>query len=315
MLGMTCKFDFRQILSVISIGLVGGTIALSAVISFAILIFPGELSSFGATGIGMILFGGFIMQLIIALTSSLHGMIGGPQDSPAAILGLAALTMTARMDGASSEAKFITVVIMVMLTSVVSGLFFVFIGAFRLSRFVRFIPYPVVGGFVAGTGLLLVEGALGVMLGRPPSIASLSFLFQAENLAVWIPGVLFGAIMLIASRRATHLLTYPALLVGAVLLFYLVIWANGYDLTQARAMNWLLGPFPSGALWKPLNLSLLAYVDWGLIADQSSNIAAVAFISIVALLLNASALELIAQKDMDLNRELISTGMANIVGG
>jgi SulP family sulfate permease len=41
----------------------------------------------------------------------------------------------------------------------------------------------------------------------------------------------------------------------------------------------------------------------------------VALISIVALLLNASALELIAQKDMDLNRELISSGIANIAGG
>jgi SulP family sulfate permease len=35
----------------------------------------------------------------------------------------------------------------------------------------------------------------------------------------------------------------------------------------------------------------------------------------VALLLNASALELIAQKDADLNRELISLGIANIAGG
>jgi len=80
-------------------------------------------------------------------------------------------------------------------------------------------------------------------------------------------------------------------------------------------MGWLLGPFPEGALWSPLDLSLLAQVDWGVIASQASNIAVVALISIVALLLNASALELIAQKDMDLDRELISTGVANIAGG
>ena len=84
---------------------------------------------------------------------------------------------------------------------------------------------------------------------------------------------------------------------------------------EARQAGWLLGPFPPGALWTPLDVSLLSQVDWDLIASQSSNIAAVALISIVALLLNASALELIAQKDMDLNRELLSTGIANIVGG
>jgi SulP family sulfate permease len=312
---MTRKIDIRQLLSVMSIGLVGGAIVLPVVISFAILIFSGDLSPFAAAGIGMVLFGGLIMQLIVALTSSMPGMIGAPQDSPAAVLGLTAVTIAAHMQGTPPEARFITVVVMVILTSVVSGLFFVFVGGFKLSRFVRFIPYPVVGGFVAGTGLLLAQGALGVMLDRTPGIADLDLLFRAENLSLWIPGFLFGVIALIASRRSKHLLTYPALLTGAVVLFYLAVWGSGSDLNKAREMGWLLGPFPSGALWKPLDVSLLAQVDWSLIASQSSNIAAVALISIVALLLNASALELIAQKDMDLNRELISTGIANIAGG
>ena len=312
---MTRTFDFRQFLSVMSLGLAGGAIILPLVISFAILIFSGELAPFAARGIGLVLFGGLIMQLIIALTSSVPGLTGGPQDSPAAVLGLAALTIAARMEGAAPEAKFITVVVMVILTSVVSGLFFVFVGGFKLSRFVRFMPYPVVGGFVAGTGLLLAQGALGVMTGQPPSLANLNILFRSENLLLWIPGVLFGAIVLIASRRSKHFLTYPALLTGAVALFYLAIWISGYTIDQVREMGLLLGPFPEGALWTPLELSLLAEVDWGLIASQASNIAAVALISIVALLLNASALELIAQKDMDLDRELISTGVANIVGG
>lgn len=312
---MTHTFDIRRYLSVVSIGLVGGAIVLPLVISFAILIFSGELSVFASQGIGMVLFGGLIMQLIVALTSSVPGLIGAPQDSPAAVLGLSALMVAARMEGMPPEAKFITVVVMVMLTSVVAGLFFVFVGGFKLSRFVRFMPYPVVGGFVAGTGLLLTQGALGVMLGRTFHITDLEILFQTEDLLLWIPGILFGTIVLIASRRSKHLLTYPALLIGAVILFYLAVTGSGYTLDQVRDLGWLLGPFPPGALWTPLDLSLLAQVDWGLILSQSSNIAAVALISIVALLLNASALELIAQKDMDLNRELISIGAANIAGG
>ncbi|HEU4744855.1 MAG TPA: SulP family inorganic anion transporter, partial [Anaerolineales bacterium] len=312
---MTRTFDIRRYLSVVSIGLVGGAIVLPLVISFAILIFSGELSAFASQGIGMVLFGGLIMQLIVALTSSVPGLIGAPQDSPAAVLGLSALMVAARMEGMPPEAKFITVVVMVMLTSVVAGLFFVFVGGFKLSRFVRFMPYPVVGGFVAGTGLLLTQGALGVMLGRTFHLADLEVLFRTENLLLWIPGILFGTIVLIASRRSKHLLTYPALLTGAVILFYLAVSGSGYTLDQVRDLGWLLGPFPPGALWTPPDLSLLAQVDWDLIRSQSSNIAAVALISIVALLLNASALELIAQKDMDLNRELISIGVANIAGG
>jgi len=312
---MTRKFDFRQLLPVASNGFVAGAIVLPLVISMALLIFQGELAPFAATGIGMVLFGGLIMQCVVALTSSMPGVIGAPQDSPAAVLGLTGLAIIAHMGDAPAEAKFITVVVTVILTSVVSGLFFVFVGGFKLSRFVRFIPYPVVGGFVAGTGLLLVRGALGVMVGRTPGMSNLNILFQAENLYLWIPGVLFGAIVLIASRRSKHLLTYPALLTGAALIFYLIVWISGSGLQAAREMGLLLGPFPQGTLWKPLDVSLLAQANWSLIFSQSSNIAAVALVSIVALLLNASALELIAQKDVDLNRELISTGVANIVGG
>ncbi|HLF75294.1 MAG TPA: SulP family inorganic anion transporter [Anaerolineales bacterium] len=309
------NFDLRQLLPVASIGLVGGAILLPLITSFAILIFSGELTPFATTGIGMVLFGGLIMQVIVALTSSVPGMLGGPQDSPAAILGLSAVTIAASMEGAPAEVKFTTVVVTVMVTSVASGLFFLLIGGFKLSRFVRFIPYPVVGGFVAGTGLLLVQGALGAMLGVTPGMADLGILLRADNLLLWLPGALFGTILLIASRRSKHFLTYPALLTGAALLFYLTVWLSGHSINEVREMGLLLGPFPQGTLWEPPELSLLAQVDWDLIAGQSGNIAAIAIISIVALLLNASALELIAQKDVDLNRELISTGIANIAGG
>jgi SulP family sulfate permease len=312
---MRNRFDIRELLPVLSIGLVDGVIVIPLITSFAILIFSGELAAFATVGIGMVLFGGLILQLIIGLTNSTPGMIGAPQDSPAAILGLTAAAIVASMKDAPVEAKFITVVLTIILTSIISGLFFLFIGGFKLSRFVRFIPYPVVGGFIAGTGLLLIQGALGIMLGRAPSLANLDTLFKTENLLLWIPGILFGTLVLIASRRFNHFLTYPALLVGTIAVFYVLMRISGFSINEMREMGWLLGPFPQGALWKPLDLSLLAQVDWNAIFSQSSNISAIAVISLVSLLLNASALELIAQKDVDLNRELISTGIANIAGG
>ncbi len=312
---MTRKFDYHQVLPIVSMGLVQGSIILLIIISLALLIFSGELAAFATQGIGIFLFGGLIIQLVTALTSSLPGTMACQQDSPIAILSLTALAITTKMVGAPAEAKFMTVIVTIILTSIISGLFFVVVGSFKLSRFVRFIPYPVFGGFIAGTGFLLARGSFGMMLGKTPSLTDFGMLFTLENLWLWLPGVLFGAIALIASRRLNHILTYPALLAGAVLIFYLVIGLSGHSLNEARSMGWLLGPFPQGTLWRPLNLSLLAQVDWNLIVSQAGSIAAVALVSITALLLNASALELIAQKDMDLNRELIALGIANMAGG
>ena len=312
---MTRKFDLRQLFSFASFGLVDGAILLPGVISFALLIFSGELAPFAARGIGMIMLGSLIIQLVIAFTSSIPGVIGFSQDSPAAILALSGAAIAASMRGAPADAVFITVIMTIILTSITSGLFFALIGGFKLSRFVRFIPYPVIGGFVAGTGLLLVRGSFSVMLGETPNLSNLGILFTAENLWLWIPGILFGAIVLVVSRRSKHILTYPILLTSAAVIFYLATWIGGYHMNEIRSMGWLLGPFPQGSLWQPLDLSLLSQVNWELIASQSSNMAAIAVVSVIALLLNASALELIAQKDVDLDRELISTGFANIAGG
>ncbi len=309
------NFDLRRFIPILSLGLVLGAIDLPTVISFAILIYSGELAPFAGAGIGMILFGGLIVQLIIALTSSMPGIIGGPQDSPAAILGLMAVAILTQLPDASLETKFVTVTLTVMITSILSGIFFLIIGGFKLGRFVRFIPYPVVGGFIAGTGLLLVKGAMGVMIGVTPGMANLRLLLVPENLLRWVPSVIFGIALVVGSRRFQHFLTIPALLAITAALFFVIAWLTGHSVVELRTGGWLLGPFPEGALWHPLNPSLLKQVNWKLIAEQANNIAAIALISMVAMLLNSNALELIAKTDIDVNHELITTGFANIAGG
>ncbi len=153
------------------------------------------------------------------------------------------------------------------------------------------------------------------MTGVTPAMANLNVLLLPENLLRWVPSLIFGIALVVGSRRFQHFLTIPALLTVTTVLFYAVALLAGRNISELRAGGWLLGPFPTGALWHPLNLSLLRQVNWALIAGQGSNIAAIALIGLVALLLNSNALELIAKTDMDVNRELIATGFANIVGG
>lgn len=71
-------------------GLVVGVVVVIVAISFAVLIFCGELSVFVANGIGLALFTATVMAAVIALTSSFPGMVATPQDVPAAITALIA---------------------------------------------------------------------------------------------------------------------------------------------------------------------------------------------------------------------------------
>lgn len=145
----------------------------------------------------------------------------------------------------------------------------------------------------------------------------LARLFQAPVLLRWVPGVLLALTLLIASRsrRFGHFLVTPSLLILSIGIFYFVARISSVSMDRLQAGGWLLGPFQNGSMWKPINASLLAQVDWGMIASQATNLFAAAMISIIALLLSVSALELISQKDMDPRRELTVMGLANIASG
>jgi SulP family sulfate permease len=80
-------------------------------------------------------------------------------------------------------------------------------------------------------------------------------------------------------------------------------------------MGWLLGPFEQKALFQPLGPSALAQVNWSAIFSQVDKIGAVIALSLISLLLNVSALEVAAKEDIDMNRELQSAGLANVVAG
>jgi sulfate permease, SulP family len=299
----------------ITAGLVAAIITISLEISLAALIFSGELGEFLAGGIGLMLFGAFAMGIAIALTTSLPGMVGLPQDTPAAIMGLVAAAIGVSMRGGDPRAVYSTIIAAMSLTSILTAVFFLLLGRFKASGFVRYIPYPVVGGFLAGTGYLLSMGAFGVMVNVPLTFANLPQLFSSNNLINWVPGVIFGITLLVLLRRWSHFLITPGALILAAALFYGYLLIAGIPVSEASSRGLLLGPFPSGGLYQPLTLSTLGLIDWGVIFQNIDKIATILVLSIIALLLNASALEVTVKKDIDLNRELQAAGWANLVGG
>src|SRR5574338_1368154 len=158
------KNDFKPdlLLPSITAGLIGGIITISIEISLAALIFSGDLQQFLAGGIGLMLFGAFAVGIMVALTTSRPGMMALPQDTPAAIMALVAAAIADRMTGDDPQSIYTTVVAAISLTSLLAAVFFLGLGWFKASGFVRYIPDPVVGGFLAGTGYLLSLGGLSV---------------------------------------------------------------------------------------------------------------------------------------------------------
>lgn len=309
------KLQPSVLLPSLTAGLINAVIIISVEISLAALIFSGDLSQFLPRGIGIMLLGTVIVTIIIALTSTLVNMVGVPQDTPAALMALMCAGVAATIKGQNPEAIYSTAVGAIMLGSLLTGLLFIILGWFKLSGFARYVPYPVVGGFLAGTGYLLVKGSFGVLVDIPLSFANAASFFEASALWNWLPGILFGLILLLVLRRFSHFLILPGSVILAMVLFYVFLAATGISIEQAGANSWLLGPFPEGGLFKFFTLENFSLIQWGAIFSNAETYATLFGLSVISVLLNASGLEVIYKKDIDLNRELIAAGSANLLGG
>lgn len=309
------EFQPKILLPSLTAGLIAAIITISMEISLAALIFSGDLSQFLAGGIGLMLFGAFVMGIVVALITSLPGTISVPQDTPAAILGLVGAGIAVSMKGADPNAIYATVLAAISLTSILTAVFFLLLGWFKASGFVRYVPYPVVGGFLAGTGWLLSLGAFGVMTNVNLSLSTLPQLFVPDNVFNWIPGLIFAVTLLLVLRRSNHFLITPGALIIATALFYGYLLIAGISIPEASSRGWLLGPFPSGGLYQPLTSAMFSSINWQAILQNFDKIATILVLSIISLLLNASALEVVVKRDIDLNRELQAAGWANLLGG
>ncbi|MBA3325320.1 MAG: hypothetical protein H0T41_08705 [Rhodobacteraceae bacterium] len=137
------------IASAVLAGLIVGLLATVLMISVAGMIFSGPLAGFLREGIGLSLFGGVALGIAGAFGTSFRGTICHPQDVTGVILALSAAAIAGRLAGGDPGALYATVAVLIALASVVTGLAFIAAGACRLGVLARFIPYPVMGGFLA----------------------------------------------------------------------------------------------------------------------------------------------------------------------
>jgi len=308
----------KSLYQLVVIGVVGGVVIglteVMAQISFAALIFSGELTSYMPSAIGFLLFGAGAASLVVAVLSSRPEMVSTSQDVPAAIFSIMGIAILVAIPN-NLESVFHTLVVAIIITSIASGIIFILMGWFKLGRLVRFIPFPVVGGFLAGTGWLLIIGAVGVMLGKSMSLADVPEIFHPRMLVMWLPGTIFGIVMLVSHRRIEHTLLFPGLIMGGFILFYVVLAFTGTSIDEARSMGLLFETMPRGVLWRPPSVSFLSDIQWSVFLSQTGTMAAIIFISVISMLLNTTGIELIIKRDVNLDRELAAAGVGNIVAG
>ncbi len=271
------------------------------------LVFQGELEDALPIGIGFGLVASAVLAFVIALGSNFPGMYAGIQDASAAILGLSAASIASSLVGPQAVD---TVLAMITVTSLATGSVFLLMGYFGLGEIARFVPFPVIGGLLAGTGYLILVGAVRIL-----GDGALGDSMTTEALGRLWPGVALAVMFLVASRRGWPSWVYLAFLATGVVGFHAITQIAGIDKATSLQRGWLLGPFPDGGMWPGLATEALAGADWGAIAGEAAGLVAILLIVPISVLLYISALEVETKLDLHMRDELRATGWANVAAG
>jgi SulP family sulfate permease len=280
-------------------------------VSLAALIFRGPLQPYLPMGIGMSLGTAIAVGLVTTFTSSIPGCIAIPSDRTAPMLAILAGTIAGSfVTGDATMIK--TCISALVFATALNGIILWLLGYFRMGILVRFLPFPVVGGFMAGAGWLLVKGALTVATGFEVKLSTFLDLFSNHTMLRWSPALAVALALVIATRISRHFLVIPAIVIFSMFLFYGTSWLGGLSLPELRTIGWLPEPFPNHIPLHLLAPHRLEAANWFNIASHFVTFATIVMVSAMSLLMISSSLEISANVEVDADRELQSAGLANL---
>ena len=293
----------------LSAGFTSGLGLLVAQIAFGSFIFSGPLAPYSSQGVGLVLFGNFASCLIIALAGGYLGAIAGL--SPALVIVMAAIGFTMDAEG---DALFVTTAVALIISAVATGMCCLLIGRFQLANLVRFIPYPVTGGFVAGIGGAVCLAAMSLM-GAKPDWRTIPALLEPSVLWKWSPGAAYGIALYLAIKRWGNPLILPVSVALAGVVYHLALAGLGISGDEARAEGLLLSSTADGNLWPALFPADLEHVQWTAMVAQVPHMLTLIFVAFICVIMNFAGLELATNQELDWDREFRVTGVASMIAG
>jgi SulP family sulfate permease len=204
------------------------------------------------------------------------------------------------------------VLVALSLSALFTGVLLYGLGRAQAGTAIRYIPYPLIGGFLAATGWLMMTGAVRVVTDVSLGLGNLDAFRNPARAAQLAVTVLFAVIVATALTRVRHFLTLPLILVVSVTAVHVVLLALGRPLETYRQAGWFFDTSGNGGLagaWLP---AALPGIEWSALVPSAAALIGVMVVTSISILLNATGLEVSTGVDVDLNRELRSQGYANL---
>src|SRR5580698_1003971 len=310
------RLPLRVILKDVLGGSAASVLTLTFGLSYSLLIFAGPLAPYLSYGVAATFISSAVLAGVIAAGSSLPFAVAGPDSSTAAMTGILASSMVEHMAATNPAAPVLgPVIVTFALASVTTGIVLCGFGVTRMGRAIRYVPYPVVGGFLGATGCLILLGAVRVITGQRLQLATLGQFEDFLTLSKLAAACVMALILYLTWHRSRSSFGLPVILVGGVIAGHILFWLTGTSLAEAQAAGWTFQSLPNADFMLPWSVEGIEKYPWHTLPELSGNLIAVIFVTASCTLFNTTGIEVAVQREANLERELNVTGIANMLSG
>ncbi len=287
-------------------------VALPSAIAFGVTIFSPLGADFGAKGALAGMLGVTALGLIAATFGGTQRLISAPCAPAAAVLSALTIQMVQQGSGVGA------VVLTLFLVAFISSLIQIAFGLLRIGELIKYMPFPVVSGYLSGVGLIIVMSQLPKWMALPKGM---NWWQGMQAIELWQPASLIvGAATAACMVWAPHISKrVPAVIVGllgGMACYWVLAFAMWPELRQLHNNPFIIGPLAVGG--EGFFESLLDPVK-SLMESGMPTVSQIAFPALtLAVLLSIDTLKTCVVLDAmtgsrhDSNKELIGQGLGNL---
>jgi SulP family sulfate permease len=303
---------FRAALTDIFAGTICSILSIAYCLSYAALIFTGPLEHLLSYGVAVTFLSAAVGGSIVALRSSLPFSVAGPDSNISVVLAALVATVVQRVVADGGTDLLEPALIALSLATAITGLLLCVLGFTHAGRAIRFVPYPVIGGFLGATGWLMITGAIQVVANQRPTLTNIGAFLDAAIVAKLAATVAVAILLNLMLRRSKNPFILPGVLLAAFAAAHLVLLSIGSTLVDAQAGGWMFRPQSVAGLMLPWKLGALHSFSWAVLPSLAGDLLAVMFVTIITLVLNTTGIEIATQTEANIERDLKVLGLANI---
>ena len=294
-------------------GITAGIVALPLALAFGIQAFGG-INDPSAASMGALagLVGATLLGSFAALFGGTPSQISGP-TGPMTVITAGLISGV----WASSSGNLSTVLITMSLAGLFCGLFQILFGIIKLGKLVRYIPYPVLSGFMSGIGVIIILQQIYPLFGMKSPVLVVDMILDFPEIVsegFSLEALLLGLGTIAIISLLPKVIKNPNVPVTLVALVVMTLIA----LPLGLADKYIIGSIPTG-LPMPFfaNGSVdLSGIDWTLALKHAVIPGlTLAGLGSIDTLLTSVVADNITKTKHDSNQELIGQGIGNAMAG